>query len=70
MRERLGSGRISRRSTREEIVVFGQTCGIGACLAPVFQDGMDGMLLEDEGDDSHVAATSQAAKRVDFEDAL
>ena len=47
--------------------MLGQTRGLGPCAAQVLQDRLDGVLLEDKGDDPHVAAASQTGEQIDFE---
>ncbi len=44
--------------------------GIGSLFAQMLENGVDGALLEDEGDDPHVACAAQKAQRIDVENAL
>jgi hypothetical protein len=50
--------------------VLGERARVTPSAAQVAQDGGDDVGIENERDDAHLAATSQATERVDLEDPL
>ena len=52
------------------MVVFGKGTRLESPPPHVFQDGMDHIVVEDEGEDAHRSTTAGTSQGIDLEDAL